>query len=451
MSYLFGLPQSVLVVIFRYWIGSHHLGRLDSAICCRNERSQFLNLLASSSFLLHTTRLTAATEEKAKKFVDWIIKREVKTREWIFDHDLEPYQTVEFAQRTGGPHVRSLKLYGLKGETVGIFISVFGACKGVSVVTLKRTEHWGGLSALRGEAEQALKELYIHHCGTSKPQQFSRNNFSSLHRLNLVGGYAASTVNSLLQAAPNLTDLRLKQTLIDDTGLQTLATRARNLKILTLWDCNAVTDTGIALLAASCVSLQTFSIASCRNVTVFGLEDFASSCNPLTRLKLRPTRMSALGAFAVRCGAALLYLSLEGPSEEGILAVGLLCDNLRELELRDCRSITAGCLVTMMSSLPNLRELVMEACPTVTDAVLVAMSSQLPGLQGLSLYDASGYTADGALVILRSLTALWWFAIDIDHPIFNQAVLGMWTDKQPQLQVIWGTSQSSNCSTLHNW
>jgi hypothetical protein len=353
---LLRLPQSVLSLILRNWIESRDLGRVDSAVCCRTERPQFLNFLTSASFVLNKIGLTAtSSRDKANQFLDWAIKREVKAKSWSFSHDLEPYQTAEFAQQTGGPHVRTLTLRGLKGETAGIFVSVFGVCKGITIVALKNTAHWGGLSALRGEAQQSLQELYVYRCGTSNAPQFNRNNFPSLQRLYLIGGYAASTVNSLLQAAPNLTDLRLKYTLVDDIGLQTLATRARNLNILTLWECDSVTDPVIALLASSCVSLQTFSIVGCRNVTVFGLEDFACSCNPLTRLKLKSTKTSALGAFALRCGATLLYLSLEGPSEEGILAVGLLCDNLRELELRDCRSITAGCLVPVMSSLPNLR------------------------------------------------------------------------------------------------
>jgi hypothetical protein len=450
---LLRLPQSALSLILRNWIESRDLGRVDSAVCCRAERPQFLNFLTSASFVLDKIVLTAtSSRDKANQFLDWAIKREVKAKSWSFSHDLEPYQTAEFAQRTGGPHVRTLTLRGLKGETAGIFMSVFGVCKGISMVALKNTGHWGGLSALRGEAQQSLQELYIYCCGTSNAPQFNRNNFPSLQRLYLSGGYAASTVNSLLQAAPNLTDLRLKYTLVDDIGLQTLATRARNLKILTLWECDSVTDRVIALLASSCVSLSTFSIVGCRNVTIFGLEDFANSCNPLTRLKLMSTRTSALEAFAMRCGAALLYLSLEGTGGEGgLLLVGQLCDNLRELELRNCRSITAGCLVTMMSSLPNLRELVMEACPTVTDAVLIALSTQLPALKALSLFKASGYSSDGALALLRSLKALQWFAVETDHPVFNRAVLGMWKDKLPQLRVHWGRCGSSNCTKLHNW
>jgi hypothetical protein len=179
---LLRLPQSVLSLILRNWIGSRDLGRLDSAVCCRTERPQFLNFLTSASFVLDTIGLTATSRDKAHQFFDWAIKREVKAKSWSFSHDLEPYQTVEFTQRTGGPHVRTLTLRGLKGETAGIFISVFGVCKGITIVALKNTALWGGLSALRGEAQQSLQELYVSRCGTSNAPQITLNKKPRPHR-----------------------------------------------------------------------------------------------------------------------------------------------------------------------------------------------------------------------------------------------------------------------------
>jgi hypothetical protein len=171
---------------------------------CQSSTLCYLASISSSAFILNTTRLPTTNTELTSQFLDWMAKRQVKAREWVFQHGLELSLMVDFAERVGGPHVRTLSPNQLKQDTEGMFCAVFLTCTGITQVSITNTEHWTGLSALRGEAERVLEGLSIVNCGTKAVLQLKRHRFASLRQLCMVGDYTAATVNSLLSAAPNL-------------------------------------------------------------------------------------------------------------------------------------------------------------------------------------------------------------------------------------------------------
>jgi hypothetical protein len=105
----------------------------------------------------------------------------------------------------------------------------------------------------------------------------------------------------------------------------------------------------------------------------------------------------------------------------------------------------------VVSTLFFLRELVISHCGTVTDEVLAGIATHLPELEGLNLYKSSGYTVDGAIVLIRSLHFLVWFAVEAKNSIFTRVVLYMWTDKLPGLRVFDENRGTSNFEELSEW
>jgi hypothetical protein len=381
----------------------------------------------------------------------WMTKRVIKATDWIFTTDLEPFLFYQFTQCTGGQHVRSLTLSNMKEETAGVFISVFSVCKNISKVYIRDSEHWTGVSVLRGAAELALQELFVINCGTRSIQQFQYNNFIYLQKLCLTGQYSASTVNGLLQAAPNLTDVRLRNTIFDDVGFQTLS-RKQSLATLVLYGCSSVTTTSMAALAAACVALRTLGVGGrtvAKRKTALALEVFAMYCKQLECLLLRDLSADGLNVVLGRCGARLRFLSLinvQCNNSCELFSVAAHCSHLQELWLDNCFGLTADSLVRLMGSLPSVTLLVVQSCTAVTDAVLRAISKNMLKLKGLNLLHSSGYTEEGALTIIRSLRALEWFVVETKHAIFTRVVVGVWKEMAPSLSVSdngWATPNSS--------
>jgi hypothetical protein len=421
---------------------------------CQSSRLCYLASISSSALILNTTRLPTTNTELTSQFLDWVAKRQVKAREWVFQHDLELSLVVDFAERVGGPHVRTLSLNELKQVTEGKFCTVFLTCKGITQVSITNTEHWTGLSALRGEAERVLEGLSIVNCGTKAALQLKRHRFASLRRLCLVGDYTAATVNSLLSAAPNLVALRMRRTLVDEVGLQILANRANSLETLMLCDCSAISDSAVSTLTPACARLKTLSVAGCTQLTGGSIEAFAACCPLLECFQLTDRSTAGLSAIVQNRGATLLQLSLSGlkfESEDALMAVAQHCHNLQDLEYCNCKGVTSDCLVQLVSSeLPLVRNLMLVGCK-MSDAVLIAVATHLSKLEFLNLSASSGYTSNGALRLIRSLNHLRRFAVQPTHAVFNGVVLGLWKDRLPSLAVVSDNRCTPNCEKLYAW
>jgi hypothetical protein len=451
MFELLRIPRSALSELFRDWVGFRDLCRLDSAVCCGSERSQLLNFFRSSALVVSITDLSGGSSEGTSSLIEWLIRRGIKGREWVLDGDSEPRLIGELAANTGGPHVRSLHLSNAKEETAGILSTVFAKCKKIVNVRIENSEHWTGLSAVRGEAELSLQELSVVNCGTGSALHFKRSNFANLERLYLVGGYTANTVLNLLAAAPNLKDLRLRHTPVNNTVFELLVTRSQSLHTLMLLGCGELTIEAVSSLVPGCVSLKTLVVSSCHKLT--SIASFAH-CKLLERLQVDVTNTQGLSEIARSCGATLLQLSLVNlkfSGDEDLLVVAEHCKRLTELELCRCRGVTAVALVQLVSSLSALKELILDECDAVTDTVLIAIAEHLPQLEFLGLFKSSGYTENGALALIKLLRSLRKLAIDSQHVIFSHIVMSLWQERMPGLEVCGFSTPTTNCRELHSW
>jgi hypothetical protein len=259
-----GISQTVVVTLLRSWISIRFLARLDSAVCCWTERSKLLSVLCSSALILDTTHLPAANAKTFSKFLEWMMNRKIKVSAWVFHLDLDPRLVIEFAECTGGLHVHTLSVSGMKEETAAILFTVVTTCKHITKMTFKNTEHWTGLCVARVEAMQSLQELSVIDCGTKSARLFMPGSLTGLQMLCFVGNYPASTVNCLIRASLFLVDVRLKDTLVDDDGLQMLARKAKGLETLMLHSCSAINR-----CCCDCLGIQ---LCGLKNVELLGVQ-----------------------------------------------------------------------------------------------------------------------------------------------------------------------------------
>jgi hypothetical protein len=432
---LLEVPRGALFAILRDWICSGDVGKMDSAMCSASERPILLGLFRSSCLVLTTATFDGSNTADANKFLEWMVRKEIKAREWIFCNDLEQQLIIKLAQRTGGPHVLVLTFRDMKEETAAILLSIFSVCENISKVSISNTEHWTGLGLLSERSSHVLRELSIIRCGTNSLRRFGLNSFASVRSLILWGDYTAATVNNLLQACPTLVVVQLRLVYLDDVAFQTLVNKTRHMRVLTLSACRTSVSVAVISPPLHGAGFRTFGISGCAQLPGSALEALAQQCWRLERLQLLHRGMAGLQMIVRYSFHTLTHLSLVSVDVNRDLISVQYCSNLTELELADCRGVSDSDLVWVIDMMPRLQNLLLPHCSFVTDAVLRAVARNYPTLQDLSLFCSTGYSEDAALTLIQSLTHLKRFSIEPRHPVFTHVVLGVWRDRLPGLAI----------------
>jgi hypothetical protein len=255
MFHFFSLTGDLVASLLRDWVDMNSLGAFDSACCSYDLRPQYASIVCSESFV-HDTMYSGYDVDNQVAHVEWLTKRGVRTRTWLFRYPIPPVLLLNLVATVGGGHVDTLYLDIIEeGETAGLFAIVFGGCKRIANVLVDQCEHWTGLCAMGADAQRSLQELVIKDCSTDYIAKFDWNYFPNLERIYLGGAYQTRVVHSLLNAAPNLVDLRLNQARLNDAGLAVLSRHAGRLRTVALQDCELITDSGLSALAERCVCL----------------------------------------------------------------------------------------------------------------------------------------------------------------------------------------------------
>jgi hypothetical protein len=203
------------------------------------------------------------SEENYIRHFKWLIKRQVKVRNWIVDGDVAKLCSPPIIERLAGPHVRSLHLRFLSAErTVTVFSTLAMACSGIQALRIENCEYWETLSVLGEATLQTLQKLVLESCGTHDCESYPQfTNLQTLHVGYLGGVGVKQSVTSLLKAAPNLTDLRLSSRVscpISDESLHMLSNHAAGLEVLELtMEHQEFTPAAVVSLAVRCRNLKT--------------------------------------------------------------------------------------------------------------------------------------------------------------------------------------------------
>jgi hypothetical protein len=365
----FELPDDVIVPILSSWIDMLALTKLDSALCASQLRRRFFGIIANEWFVADTMcACSTISGENYIRHFGWLIKRQVKVRNWIVDGDVSKLCSPPIIERLAGPHVRSLHLRFLSAErTVTVFSTLAMACSGIQALRIENCEYWETLSVLGEATLQTLQELVVESCETHDCDSYPQfTNLQKLHVRYLGGVDVKQSVTSLLKAAPNLADLRLSSRVccpISDEGLHMLSNHAAGLETLELtMERQEFTPAAVVCLAERCSNLKTLVLLYGDGISDVAVEAFALHCRRLEGLQLWGEFTAALlSAVAMHCGPRLRFLMLDmGQCDgDGLVAVADHCLRLEELQLYNCNLLADDSAIQRVSSLPQLREFVL--------------------------------------------------------------------------------------------
>jgi hypothetical protein len=320
---IFELPGDISAAILSSWIDLQTLEKLDQTLRCASEASlRFLALIESSSFVADTVYVESSLfRNDVLLHLEWLIKRQVRVRNWIVDGKLEESCLPLLKKCIAGPHVQTLHVCSLAAKQVHVISAFAAACSGLRKLNTEDCGHRQILKSLSASARQSLCELIVagrgweSGGGESSGQLPEFPNLRKLYIRWLCGMNAPQSVTDLLTIAPNVTDLRLRCSSLcpmNDECLNVLISRAAALEILELdIERQEFTSAAVISLAERCSNLTTLALTCSDAVNDAAVDEFAHNCLQLEGLLLWGMFTAAsLLAVSAHCGTRLRYLSL---------------------------------------------------------------------------------------------------------------------------------------------
>jgi len=215
---------------------------------------------------------------------------------------------------------------------------------------------------------------------------------TSLTSLNL--GWCLSLTESLHLTPPNssylaLRNLDLSNSHISDPGVRFLATRSPDLSKLDLQGCGRISDLSLSLVAQFCKNVSSLNVSGCGRITNFGIQLFTQEMKDnLRELNLNDCKQLS--------GILLNYLAFYCPNVSRLFLRGTnitgdevakLCEVLILTELNvHGLSVNNDNLRSIVESQPSLEILDISFCHNVTHKGIVDVLKHCSNLQELHAY-----------------------------------------------------------------
>lgn len=187
--------------------------------------------------------------------------------------------------------------------------------------------------------------------------ELRRLTLSSCERITNVG------VSAALRGCTQLTQLTLPHTIIADEDLVTIASHGTNLKVLNLSGCKRITDTGVRVIAQGCVRLALLILdwTNISDESLIALATYAKALEGVCVYNCARITDAGVLAIAKGCrGLAGLQLGSTDVSDEGLISLATWAKLLKALYLANCQHITDSGVRAILQGCPHLIQLDLE-------------------------------------------------------------------------------------------
>ena len=181
-----------------------------------------------------------------------------------------------------------------------------------------------------------------------------------------------------------------KLTITDKVVIDLCKARS-NVTILNLSSCSAITDLALNNIGNHWKHLEEVTLGGCENITHVGVRSLALNCRQLKRISFVNYAIDDAGLRIV--GANLMhleYIDLTGcrkVSDRGLCEIGHCCRKIKTLKLSGCYKICESGIwaVCELVHCEDLRELTLCGCTSMSNQGVVAITRRCPRLQKLHL------------------------------------------------------------------
>jgi hypothetical protein len=464
MNYVSALPHAITVFLLGEWLPQQSLGKLDAALCSKNSRERYHELLSSQEFIIqHSVKV-----KEWDNYAAWHIKRKTKMSRLVLPSSAEsanPEALAEFLRSVGGPEGKYLTVL-----TIQLHLPV--SCIDSGVCELSHLQELFVISvtdmkvvdALVRNSFSSLRKLAfdVSSMSTEDDTYFAHCNFRNLTSLSVswCNRFDIPLIR-MLSTTAKLEDVSIiGADRVSDDLYHLLLTRNPGLKSLRFQLCPGLTSDVLRFAAPSLSALERVTFEYCRQVDTAAITALATHCPRLRHVTLSgnsPTFLvSAVEALAKYCDGTLESLRVDGYNDVNVRclqALGTTCTALQTLSAWSYeRGQTRGLVYKRdvircpATKLPALQSLDLGG-NYVDDQSFREIALMSGGLRRLILRSAWGYTASGAQALAKSAPHLREVVINgkeqkNGHGPNNTAMVATWKKAaaltQPQMKITLG-------------
>jgi hypothetical protein len=476
-SILSALPDALIRDLLLEWVIPVGIGRLDSALCNRLERANFLRVAHTPNFILFLDQMAIYKPGiivRLPKFNTWLILRQIAAALLDVDALVEQDDNARSAYlKKFGEHVISVSrmnyFYASTRATDSMLGELCALCPNVKVFNCQArlgaigkthvAAGWKQLTHLTvcisepyenfvamGEACQSLVKLEIDARALSQPPAADMKTWAkffnvcapTLRRITTRLTFDEATYRAIAGRCPLLEDLEVTTHRMNDAALMALADGCPNLSGLDL-QYNAVGDAGMSAIARN-GALTSLGLKDCFSVKDAGIQAIAGGCPLLRTLVIAAMRhvadpaLTALGQHCHQLRA--VHLTRVGFTAAGLRGLAEGSPLLEELRVQECEHAGPGVEAVALNC-PQLRILFVsdtqvpakavtalaQHCPLlekvrvwgkkIGDAEIAALTTRCDRLTHLDVARTSA-TEQGLRSAVLQSTALKYIAVDKD-------------------------------------
>ena len=396
---LLAIADDLLADIYTIWLLLPDICRLDSAVCAKWLRPDFLRLVSTKvvRFLREETYTPLAgiwfsvnkTHRELKiKSLNWILKRGINLASlrlsrplWVLSDRITLTSPRE-EETSICTAVASLASAGLldKIETLDIRDCGFIRDSDLAVVIEK--------------SYKSIKHIDIRNCDSLTERKAAEiKRCTGLETFQPYGNETAVEMKDIFQACNKLKTVFLELSHSTPDIMRSVAKNCRLLEHLEAIG-NNVCDEGIRLVAESCPLLE-YVCVWITEITDISVFDLAVHCPKLKYVELN----------------TCLKLT-----DMAVLALAEYLPGLVRINLRENTIITSSALETLVSKCHMLLAIDLTYCPNVCDKTLVEIAKHCPVLENLKVAGCPLITESGLTTVMSSCTKIKVFLIDRTHP-----------------------------------
>ena len=434
---IFNIPLTLQQEVLGSWLTIKDVAKLDSAVCSRENRSLFLELLSHENMVLINPDIP---NDRIVLLVSWMVAREVCVTSCRLSKAVAPSLYKSFFNGTGKRLV--VLMIENWNKTSRMLRCAAAVCTNLKEISLKDCSSMRGLETLLQASQKTICKLTLYDCDLSG----FRLGDCELPALQLLSVHFCrelnnSTLNQLMRSAPNLEILTC---CIKSNGFDGVVF-SQYLRVISIFGSDQ-TDAMFCSLVHSCPLLEVVDISFCRLLTDVSIIDLVQHAKHITSLYVSHNGNftdASLEAIAEHCGERLRHLCLYGCeqlTDDGLQHMNKCCHHLEGLGIGFIfnEHFTIPSVPALLQNNPLLQE-VSISWEEDADGLMATIARSCPQLRYLDIRGLHGYTEAGIIMAIRSAsTTLRTVAVRHQCTIFRQLIHSSWNKQyRPDVEFLY--------------
>ena len=412
---ILNLPLVLQRELFGSWLTIREVAKMDSAICSREARLIFLELLTMECLVLNNPRGNIA-HHNLMSWMAWVVMRKVNITTSHLFRLVSPELFMPFFAHIG----KQLETLTIRShcENDIVFSQMLSCiasyCVNITELSLTWCSTLQGLENILRSSKESITKLYLDNCNLSELQ----NDDLQLLSLQFLSIFSCRNVMlpQLLRAAPNLE-------ILSCYGLNSWPSDVLCLYTLCAID---ITDAAFCSLVHSCPLLEAIQLSDCSLLTDVSVLELVQHAKHLSALSLSENTSftdAALEAIAVQCGERLKHFCLGNCcpiTDAGLKHISEACHRLEGFGfgIMDTNHVTTTAIQALLHSNPLLQEVSLWNIED-GDVLLTTLAKCCPELRYFDLSLLNGFTEVGVMAVMSACSRLRTVVVDPDCTVLS--------------------------------